>query len=87
MTFELKIGRNGEIYTIKAVRDALNISPEDTILVFIENGLIIAKKKKSALDLLDEPEHAHVSVTPDEMEAFRKELSRFLEKKGPLFDH
>jgi len=86
VTFELKVGKKGEIYTVKGVRDALNISPGDVLLVFVENGLMIAKKKKVGLDLLDEPELTPYSVTSDEMDSLRKELSRFLEKRGSLLD-
>ena len=86
MTFELKIGRKGEIYTTKDVRERLNISPGDILLVFVENGMMIAKKKKSALDLLDESEVASGSVTSAEMDQLRKELNRFMEQRGTLFD-
>lgn len=86
MTFELKIGRKGEIYTTKDMRERLNISPGDILVVFVEKGMMIAKKKKSALDLLDESELASVSVTPAEMDLLRKELTRFLEQRGSLFD-
>jgi len=86
VTFELKIGRKGEIYTTKDVRERLNISPGDILMVFVEKGMMIAKKKTSALDLLDAPELASISVTPAEMDQLRKELNRFLEQRGALFD-
>lgn len=73
-----KVGKKGEIYIPKKLRDQVNLSPGDEVLVEIKNKELIIKKKESIVDVL--AEEPAVKVTVDEMMEIREKISNWLGK-------
>jgi AbrB family looped-hinge helix DNA binding protein len=74
---EGKVGKKGELYIPKKVRELINLRPEDGILIEVEENRLIIRKKPSIVDILMEEPVSKVSV--EELRVTRNKLSRLLE--------
>ena len=73
------VGKRGEIYAPKKLREMAGINPGDRLVITYEGGRIVIEKKPSGLDLLRRPPLPVRPVTPNEMVELRRELSGELE--------
>lgn len=71
-----KVGKKGEIYIPKKVREAINLKPGDEITIEVRGEELIIKKKRDVFDVL--MEDAVSKVTVDELRDIRDKLSRLL---------
>ncbi len=71
-----KVGKKGELYIPKKVRDLADLKPGDEILVEVRGKELIIKKKPSVIDLLMEEAVTKVSV--EELREIRNKLSELL---------
>ncbi len=71
-----RVGKKGELYIPKKVRDLADLKPGDEILVEVRGKKLIIKKKPSIADLLMEEAVAKVSV--EELREIRDKLSELL---------
>ncbi len=72
-----KVGKKGEIYIPKKIRDLVNLKPGDTILVDVKGKELIIKKKESIVDVL--MEEAVLKISVEELRSIREKLSKLLE--------
>ena len=72
-----KVGKKGEIYIPKKIRDLVNLKPGDTILVDVKGKELIIKKKESVVDVL--MEEAVLKISVEELRSIREKLSKLLE--------
>jgi AbrB family looped-hinge helix DNA binding protein len=73
---EGKVGKKGELYIPKKVREQINLRPGDGILIEVEGDKLIIRKKPSIVDILMEKPVSKVSVGG--LRRVRNELSRLL---------
>ena len=71
-----KIGKKGEIYIPKRVRELVNLNPGDEVLVEVRGEELIIRKKESVIDVLMEEAVSKVSV--EELREIREKLSELL---------
>jgi len=71
-----KIGKKGEIYIPKRVRELANLNPGDEVLVEVRGKELIIRKKESVIDVLMEEAVSKVSV--EELREIREKLSELL---------
>ena len=71
-----KIGKKGEIYIPKRVRELANLNPGDEVLVEVRGKELIIRKKESVIDVLMEEAVSKVSV--EELREIRVKLSELL---------
>ncbi len=71
-----KVGKKGEIYIPKKVREAVNLKPGDEITIEVREEELIIKKKRDVFDVL--MEDAVSKVTVNELRDIRDKLSRLL---------
>ncbi len=71
-----KVGKKGEIYIPKKIREAANLMPGDEVEVEIAGDKLVIRKKKTALDLLSEEAVAKIKV--EEIREVRDSLSERL---------
>ena len=71
-----RVGKKGEIYIPKKIRESVGLMPGDEIEVDVDEGKLVIRKKPTALDLLKEKPFATVKV--EEMHEIRKRLSERL---------
>jgi len=76
---EVKIGKRGEIYTTREIREKTGLAAGGKAKARIEGGKLVIQPKPSALSLLDKPRVAAKPVTPKEMAEHRRELSEEVE--------
>ena len=69
----LKVGRKGEIYTVKELREKLGIKPGSRVIARVEEGKLVIWKLPSLEELLENP---LVELTPDEAEKLSEEAQR-----------
>jgi AbrB family looped-hinge helix DNA binding protein len=72
-----KVGKKGEIYVPKKVRNQINLNPGDEVLVEVRDEELIIRKKESIVDILMDEAVTKVSV--DEMRSVREKVCRMLE--------
>lgn len=72
-----KVGKKGEIYVPKKVRERVNLHPGDEVLVEVKGRELIIKKKENIVDVLMDEAIAKVSV--DEMRSIREKVRKLLE--------
>jgi len=72
-----KVGKKGEIYVPKKVRERVNLNPGDEVLVEVKGRELIIKKKENIVDVLMDEAIAKVSV--DEMRSIREKVRKLLE--------
>ncbi len=73
-----KVGKKGEIYIPKKIRESVGLIPGDEIEVDVDEGKLVIRKKPSALDLLKQRPLATIKV--EEMREIRKRLSERLSR-------
>ncbi len=72
-----KVGKKGEIYVPKKIRERVNLNPGDEVLVEVKGRELIIKKKENIVDVLMDEAIAKVSV--DEMRSIREKVRKLLE--------
>ena len=72
-----KVGKKGELYIPKKVRESIDLKPGDEVLVEVRGKELIIRKKRSIVDVLMEEPVSKVSV--EELREVRDKLSRLLE--------
>ena len=73
-----RVGKKGEIYIPKKIRESVGLIPGDEIEVDVDEGKLVIRKKPSALDLLKQRPLATIKV--EEMREIRKRLSERLSR-------
>jgi AbrB family looped-hinge helix DNA binding protein len=77
---ELSVGKRGEIYTTKEIREKLGLRPGEKALAHVEDNKLIIEPKPSALSLLRR-ERLGDALDPQEMSRHRGELSERLKAR------
>ncbi len=72
---KLRVGKKGEIFTTKRIRDALNIKPESYVLARVKDNKLIIMKIPELSELLGD---YFVSVSWDDVESISEEMQRKL---------
>jgi bifunctional DNA-binding transcriptional regulator/antitoxin component of YhaV-PrlF toxin-antitoxin module len=73
-TVEVKVGKRGEIYTTREIREKIGLIVGGKAMVRIDGGKLIIEPKPTALSLLEKPRIGAKPVTPEEMSKLRREL-------------
>lgn len=76
---EIKVGAKGDIYLKKELQKISGINPHDILIVEVEKGKVILKKKKSFLDLARETPVKY-SLTKEETDELDEEINKELEE-------
>jgi len=69
----LKVGRKGEIYTTKEIREAVGIKPGGIVRATVEGSKLVIEPIPSIEDLIKDKV---IELTPDEAEKISEELQR-----------
>ncbi len=71
-----KVGKKGEIYIPKKLREQVNLYPGDDVLVEVKDKNLVIRKRENIIDVLKDEAISKVSV---------EELRRVREKISELF--
>ncbi len=71
-----KVGKKGEIYIPKKLRDQVNLYPGDDILLEVKGEQLVIRKRESIIDVLRDGAVSKVSV--EELRKVRERMSEFL---------
>ena len=74
MLKEGRVGSKGELFPPKEIRDKLGLKPHTKVIYKVENGRLIVEPVPSLEEVLEEP--PAIEVTPEELKAFRRKLSK-----------
>lgn len=77
----MEIGKRGEIYTTRKIRERAGLTPGGRVTVSIEQDRLILRPKPTALTLLDKPRIDAPPINPEELSKLRKEITEKLEKR------
>ncbi|MBS7634241.1 hypothetical protein KEJ34_01910 [Candidatus Bathyarchaeota archaeon] len=80
-SIEVKIGKRGEIYTTREIRERTGLVAGGKAIARIDDGKLIIQSKPSALSLLEKPRIDAKPVTPEEMSKLRRELAKEIEAR------
>jgi len=80
-TVELKIGRRGEIYTTREVREKIGLVAGEKAIAGVEGDKLIIRPKPTALSLLEKPRVNIKPVTPEELSEIREEIAEEIENR------
>ena len=69
----LKVGKKGEIYTSKEIREEVGIRPGGYVKAVVKDGKLIIEGLPTIEDLLDE---AVIELNPEEVEELSEEVQR-----------
>jgi bifunctional DNA-binding transcriptional regulator/antitoxin component of YhaV-PrlF toxin-antitoxin module len=71
-----KLGKKGEIYTDKRIRELVGLKPEDEIYILAKPGVLIVKKIPSIDEILSKEPLASISIEEFERisESMQKEV-------------
>ncbi len=72
---KLKIGKKGEIFTTKRIRDALNIKPGSYVVAKVRDNKLVIIRIPELSELLGD---YFVSVSWDDVESISEEMQRKL---------
>ena len=78
---ELRVGKRGEIYTTREVRERTGLTPGGEVIARIEQGRLILRPKPTALTLLEKPRIDAEPISPEELSKLRRELADKLETR------
>ena len=78
---ELKVGKRGEIYTTREVREKTGITPGGEVIASIEQGRLILRPKPTVVTLLKKPRIDAEPISPEGLSKFRRELAYELETR------
>lgn len=78
---ELAVGKRGEIYTTREVREKIGLVPGGRALVSIEGDKLIIRPKPTALSLLRKARIDAEPLNPEELSKLRKELAERIEAR------
>ena len=76
MSLESRIGRKGEIYPPKPLRDAVNMKPGDKVILEVRGEELVVRKVPRVKDLLKLKAKTAISVEEDLK--LRRDLSKRL---------
>jgi hypothetical protein len=76
---ELVVGRKGEIYTTRRLREKIGLVPGGRALATFDDGRLVIQPKPSALSLLRKARVNAEALKPKELSKLRKELAEELE--------
>ena len=76
---ELVVGKRGEIYTTREVRERIGLVPGGRVMASIEEDKLIIQPKPTALSLLRRSRIDVEPLSPEELSKLRKELADRLE--------
>jgi len=81
MIFRTRIGKRGEIYTSKKLRNELGFKEGDEIILRIDNNRLLVEKQSSLSDLLDLEPLAVVNIEEieNDLEIMRLEAEKRIE--------
>jgi len=81
MIFRTRIGKRGEIYTSKKLRNELGFKEGDEIILRIDNNRLLVEKQSSLSDLLDLEPLAVVNIEEieNDLEMMRLEAEKRIE--------
>jgi len=80
-TVELKIGRRGEIYTTREVREKVGLVVGEKALAGVEGDKLVIRPKPTALSLLEKPRVNTKPITPEELSKIRGEIAEETENR------
>ena len=80
-TVELKIGRRGEIYTTREVREKVGLVVGEKAIAGVEGDKLIIRPKPTALSLLEKPRVNTKPVTPEELSKIRGKIAEETENR------
>lgn len=78
---ELKIGKRGEIYTTREVREKAGLIPGEKALAKVEEGRLIIQPKPTVISLLKKPRVNIKPVTSEELSELRREIAGEIESR------
>jgi bifunctional DNA-binding transcriptional regulator/antitoxin component of YhaV-PrlF toxin-antitoxin module len=78
-TFEVKVGKRGEIYTTREMREKTGLIVGGKAVAKVDGGRLIIEPKPTALSLLGKPRVGVKPLTPEEMSRLRRELAGEIE--------
>ena len=80
-TVELKVGRRGEIYTTREVREKIGLVAGEKVIAGVEGDKLVIRPKPSALSLLEKPRVNIKPVTPEELSEIRGKIAEEIEDR------
>lgn len=80
-TVELKVGRRGEIYTTREVREKVGLVAGEKVIAGVEGDKLVIRPKPTALSLLEKPRVNIKPVTPEELSEIRGEIAEEIENR------
>ena len=80
-TEELKIGKKGEIYTTKKIREKAGQAPGGKVIATVDKGQLILKPKPTALNLLEKPRVNTKPLSPEELSRSRGKIAEEIETR------
>lgn len=78
---ELRVGKRGEIYTTREVREKVGIVPGGKVLVSTKGRELVVRPKLTALSLLKKPRVDAEPLSPGKLSKLRRELAERLEAR------
>lgn len=78
---ELKIGKRGEIYTTRKIREKIGFIPGGKAIAKVEEDKLIIQPKPTVLSLLEKPRINIKPISPEELSELRKEIVKELEAR------
>ncbi len=72
-TYLLRVGKKGEVYTNKRIRDKTGIKPGGLVKATIKGRALILEPVPTVEDLLDD---AFIELTPRELERISEEIQK-----------
>lgn len=76
---ELVVGKRGEIYTTREVRERIGLVPGGRVIASIEEDRLVIQPKPTALSLLGRRRIDAEPLSPEALSKLRKELAERLE--------
>ena len=78
----LVVGRKGEIYTTREIRERVGLMPGGRVLARVQDdNKLVIEPQPSAITLLRKPRIDAEPVNPKELSRMRKELAEKLEQR------
>jgi bifunctional DNA-binding transcriptional regulator/antitoxin component of YhaV-PrlF toxin-antitoxin module len=80
-TEELKIGKKGEIYTTKKIREKTGLTPGGKVIATVDKGQLTLKPKPTALNLLEKPRVNTKPLSPEQLSRSRGKIAEEIETR------
>jgi len=75
------VGRRGEIYTTRKIRERIGLAPGGMVVAKVEERALILQPKPTALSLLEKPRADAKPISPEELSGLRRGLAKGLETR------